>query len=419
MKHPTTGTPRTAWLAVLVAALGYFVDIYDLILFGVIRESSLLGIGIPKEELSVKGHLLLDIQMVGLLVGGIVWGVLGDKKGRLSVLFGSILLYSLANLANGFAYDLTSYAVLRFVAGVGLAGELGAGVTLVSELMPPKMRGIGATIIASFGALGAVVASLTGGYDWGQAEDNWRVAYWIGGGMGIVLLLLRIGVTESGMFRNVEQSSHRRGDVLALFRNRELFFRYLRCILIGVPIWYAIGILVFFVTDFAPEIGLVGDEKLVTGKAIMFAYFGLSAGDIASGLISQLLRSRKKVVLLFIVFTAAAVAYYLTMKDVTVTHVYWVCFLLGCTAGYWAIFVTGASEQFGTNLRATVTTSVPNFVRGSLVLVSLSYNLLLEPTGSHTVAAALVGGVTIVIALLVLMPMRETFGRDLNFVEKI
>lgn len=258
---PVSG--RTAVrLSVLVAALGYFVDIYDLILFSIVRVSSLTDIGVPADQLLTKGVLLLNMQMAGMLIGGIAWGVLGDKRGRLSVLFGSILMYSVANILNAFVHDVPTYAVLRLLAGIGLAGELGAGITLVSEIMPRETRGYATALVAAVGICGAVVAALVGDF------FEWRTAYIVGGVMGIALLLLRIGVHESGMFQQVKAEPHARGRFLQLFATRERATRYLSIIIIGVPIWYVVGILITFSPEFGRAMGFADIPR--AGTAVMY-----------------------------------------------------------------------------------------------------------------------------------------------------
>lgn len=417
---PTERLERGVIAAIVVAALGYFVDIYDLILFGVVRVESLKGIGVAEADITRNGEFLLNIQMIGMLIGGIIWGVLGDKKGRLSVLFGSIAMYSLANLANGFVNDLNSYAVLRFIAGIGLAGELGAGVTLVSELMPARTRGYGTSLIAAFGLLGAVAAALVGKYDWNIGFANWRIAYVVGGGLGILLLALRIGVHESGVYANMQHSSVVKGDFLQLFRHKSTLSKYLKCILIGVPIWYVVGILVVQAPEFAKALNL--SFKAEPAWAILLTYAGLSMGDLFSGVLSQLLKSRRQAVLIFLMMMTAFSFYYLTLDDVSPEHFYGVCFLLGFSSGYWAVFVTIAAEQFGTNIRATATTTVPNFVRGSLALSTGLFQFFRDGVfkgteGGILISAALVGGLVFSAAFLALHLMRESFGQELDFYE--
>ncbi|HEX5169144.1 MAG TPA: MFS transporter [Cyclobacteriaceae bacterium] len=394
---------------VIVAALGYFVDIYDLLLFGIVRLPSLRAIGVPEDALLNEGIYLINVQMIGLLIGGIVWGIFGDKKGRLSVLFGSILLYSVANIANGFITNVHQYAVLRFIAGVGLAGELGAGITLVSEILPKEIRGYGTTLVASVGMFGAVLA-----YFVADAFD-WRVAYYIGGGLGIALLITRISVYESGIFVNLrERDNIQRGNFLQLLTSANRLKRYLSCILIGTPIWYVIGILVILSPEFGTAFSL--PEPLVAGKAVMYSYIGLALGDVSSGLLSQWLKSRKKVVFIFILLTGLFILVYTLAPIKSTSFYYLMTVCLGFSVGYWALFVTVASEQFGTNLRATVTTTVPNFIRGTLPALNYFFLLAKAQWGIAT-GALIVGAGTIVIALIALSMLTETFSKDLNFVE--
>jgi MFS family permease len=393
---------------VIIAALGYFVDIYDLLLFSIVRVPSLRALGRTGDALLRDGIFLINIQMAGLLTGGILWGILGDKRGRLSVLFGSILLYSLANLANGFVTTVPQYAILRFIAGVGLAGELGAGITLVAEILPRQIRGYGTTLVAAVGLFGAVLA-----YFVAELTD-WQVAYWIGGGLGLCLLLLRYSVAESGMFAEVRDKKVERGNFFILFSRGPLLANYLRCILIGLPIWFVIGILVTFSPEFAASMNL--PEAIDAGKAVMCCYIGLSLGDLSSGVLSQALKSRKKVVLVFLFLTAAAMAIYLTSTALSATAFYTRCFFLGFAIGYWALFVTIAAEQFGTNIRATVATTVPNFVRGTVVPLTLAFEWL-RISHSMIFSAWVVGGASLLIAALALWKMKETFGKDLHFVE--
>lgn len=400
---------RTVYLTVLVAALGYFVDIYDLLLFSIVRVASLKDIGIPEDQLLSKGVLLINIQMFGLLVGGLIWGVLGDTKGRLSVLFGSIFMYSAANFANAFVHSIEAYAAWRFIAGVGLAGELGAGITLVAEILPKEKRGLGTTIVASIGILGAVAGGLIGDL------THWRVAYGIGGGLGFALLLLRIGVAESHMFDAIKHTDTvRKGSLKALISSGQNLFKYLRCILIGVPIWYVIGILITFSPEISKAMNMTAAVK--AGHAVMWSYLGLSMGDLASGLLSQYLKSRRRSVFAFLALTVVFCGVYLTLQGPTLPFFYFVCALLGFGTGYWAMFVTIAAEQFGTNLRATVATSVPNFVRGSVIPLTSAFELLRPHTGILQ-SAAIVGTVTLTIAFVSAYKMEETFHKDLNYLE--
>jgi MFS family permease len=400
---------RNVMLTVMVAALGYFVDIYDLILFSIVRVPSLKSFGLSGEALTDVGVRLINWQMGGMLIGGILWGILGDKRGRLTVLFGSILTYSLANIANGFAQTVLQYEIMRFVAGIGLAGELGAGITLVAEVMPREKRGIGTTVVAGVGILGAVVAALVGD------AFSWRIAYFVGGGLGLGLLLVRVGVTESGMFRVAKASGIKHGDFFAFFRNGKRLRRYLAVITVGVPVWYAVGILVTFSPEIAKGMGLTELPKPST--AVMLMYIGLAIGDFGSGFLSHLLKSRKRVLAGFLGLSSLSTIAYFTLGRMSLVAFYAVIVVLGIASGYWAVFVTVASEQFGTNIRATATTTAPNFVRGAVVIVTSSFQALKGPLGVVT-SAALVGVVVLVLGFVSLLGLEETHGKDLDFVEE-
>lgn len=391
-----------------MAALGYFVDIYDLILFAVVRTSSLRSLGVPDEALLREGVFLLNMQMLGMLAGGLAWGVLGDRKGRLSVLFGSILVYSIANLANAFAHGVPAYAFWRFVAGFGLAGELGAGVTLVAEILPRDKRGWGTTVVATVGVLGALLAGVV------ARELDWRKAYLVGGALGLALLLLRVSVLESGLFASLRGKTVRRGDLLAFVRSPDRLVRYLACILIGVPIWFVVGILVTFSPEFAPALGMT--EPVQAATAVMSCYAGLAFGDLGSGALSQLLRSRRQAVGIFLSALAALSAFYLAGPVLPARGFYVLCFALGVAGGFWAVFVTIAAEQFGTNLRATAATTVPNFVRGAVALLTSAF-MALKPHLGLVGSASAVGAVALVLAAGSLWLLPETYGRDLDFVE--
>ncbi|MEF3192302.1 MAG: MFS transporter [Campylobacterales bacterium] len=399
----------TLSLPVIVAALGYFVDIYDLILFGIVRVASLKELGLEGEALTEAGAYLLNMQMGGMLLGGILWGVMGDKRGRLSVLFGSIILYSVANFLNGFVTSIEQYALLRFMAGVGLAGELGAGVTLVAELLPPHQRGYGTMVIAGVGVTGAVAANLI------ASVFDWRMAYMIGGGLGFGLLLLRVGLTESGMFASVRRGSVVRGNFFALFTKKELFSRYAKAIGIGIPLWYIVGILILFSPEFAKALGIVGEVK--AGEAVMYCYIGLAIGDFASGYLSQKLRSRRKAVFAFLILSAVGVVGYLVaLQGAPAWLFYAVSLYLGIAAGYWAVFITVAAEQFGTNLRATVATTVPNFVRGMVIPIT-SLFIMLKGAMGILGSAAVVGFISFLLAFLALARLEETYHKNLDYIE--
>jgi putative MFS transporter len=409
-QRPASSLRAVFSLPVIVAALGYFVDIYDLVLFGIVRVPSLKSLGVSGRELTDYGVDLLNMQMAGMLVGGIIWGVLGDRKGRLKIMFGSIFLYSIANIANGMISSIPAYYALRFIAGIGLAGELGAGITLVSEVLHTSIRGYGTMLVASVGVSGAILANIiANAYDW-------RIAFVIGGILGLLLLITRIRVAESGMFKAMdEKAGIGRGKMQALFTDRKRFFRYLNSILIGVPIWFVVATLITFSPEFAKSLGTTGPVS--AGNAIMFCYLGLVFGDLSSGLLSQLLKSRKKVILIYMLLTIGAIALYFLQGSRSPAFFYGVCLALGFAVGYWAIFVTVAAEQFGTNLRATVATTVPNFVRGMVVPITLLFQLFRKPFGLEGGALA-VGAICLVSGFLALASLEETFHKDLDYFEE-
>lgn len=395
-------------LTVLVAALGYFVDMFDLLLFPIVRQPSLTALGVPAAMQIEVGATLLNWQMAGMLLGGIFWGILGDKKGRLSTLFGSIALYSVANLANAFVQSVPAYAMWRFLAGLGLAGELGAAVTMVSEILPKDLRGYGTAIVAAVGIFGAVTAKLVGDF------FPWRITYAIGGGLGLALLFLRVGLRESFMFAKTHEATVARGDFLALFTDWGRLGRYVRCILIGLPTWYVVGILITFSPEFAPVLKVTGPVN--AGTAVAFCYTGITLGSVLSGFLSQALHTRKKVVGWFAAGALAGVAVYLTARGMTPAIFYLLAGYLGLATGYWAVFVTVAAEQFGTNLRSTVATTVPNFVRGAVPLITGSF-LYFKPSLGMVGSAWIVGLACFALAFGALWGLPETHGRDLDFVE--
>lgn len=396
-------------LAIVVASLGYFVDVYDLILFTIVRVASLKDLGVVGDALLSEGAYLINMQMFGMLVGGLFWGILGDRLGRVSVLFGSIIIYSVANIANGFVNSIESYALWRLIAGIGLAGELGAGITLVSEMMPKEKRGYGTAIIAGVGVLGAVVAAGTSDY------LSWRNSYFVGGGLGLALLVLRVAVCESGLFEKTKSENVQRGSLVLLFSSKERVFRYLNCILIGLPVWFVAGIML----TFAPEMGkAIGVEGAVTASnAVFYTYLGLALGDFTSGLFCQYFKSRRKVIFIYLTMACVASAIILSAAGVSSFNYYLLCLPLGFASGYWAMFVTVAAEQFGTNLRATVATSAPNFVRGAAVIITSLFKYLIPSVG-HVHAAAYVAALCFIMAFLALFQLKDSFHVNLDFVER-
>jgi MFS family permease len=401
-------------LTIIIAALGYFVDIYELLLFSIVRKPSLIGIGVPDEKIAMleASATVINWQMIGLLIGGIIWGVLGDKKGRLSVLFGSILLYSVANFATGYVQTVDQYAWARFIGGIGLAGELGAGITLISEIMPKKNRGLGTSLVAGIGLLGAVFA-----YFVFKLTNDWRLCYKIGGGMGIVLLLLRVSVAESMMFAKVKAENISRGDFFMFFNNKTRFKKYMLAILIGLPTWYVIGILMNFSNRFASD--LYTGSLIDSGRATMFGYIGISIGDITVGLVSQYFKSRKKALYIFYTLTIVFSFFYFSSFNNSDSNMYLICGLLGFSSGFWAIFVTMGAEQFGTNLRATAATTIPNMVRGALPIMNLMFIELFQESMKWSLiqSGIVTGAIVMIIAIIAAIFTEDTFKKDLNYVE--
>lgn len=395
-------------LAVIISALGFFVDVYDLLLFAIIRKPSLLDLGLSPAELFTKGETIISIQMIGLLVGGIIWGIVGDKKGRLKVLFGSILVYSIANILNGMVTNINQYMILRFIAGVGLAGELGAGVTLVMELLPKEKRGVAAAMIASFGILGAVTAFFM------KELFDWRMCYYIGGGLGLVLLALRVSVKESELYSEQKTSSAQRGNFMMFFTNRNRFIRYMRCILIGLPAWYIIGVLITFADKFGVELGI---PNIDPGKAVMVLYLAIAFGDLSVGLLSHQLKSRKKSLFTFYGITIFFLfLFFLQFGNETIFYL--ICAGLGYGTGFSVVYITMSAEQFGTNLRASAAISIPNMVRGSLPLIILLFQASRHFFQSYLTGAWITGAILFTVAIFSASRMEETYGKELDFIEE-
>ena len=396
-------------IAVIVAALGYFVDIYDLLLFNIVRIPSLTSLGLNTEQVNSSGEKIIMIQMFGLLIGGVIWGIMGDKKGRLSVLFGSIILYSTANIFNGFVHTVNAYATTRFIAGIGLAGELGAGITLVSELISKEKRGIATSFVAGIGLTGAVVAYFI------SRTFDWRICYFIGGGLGFCLLILRVSVFESGMYRQVKESKVSRGNFGMFFNNGTRFKKYILSILIGLPTWYVIGILIAFSNKFGKQFHI--QEDIIPGKATMYAYIAISVADVLVGFVSQWLKSRKKALYIFYFLTTVGIGLYFSPINNNATVMYLICAFLGFSTGFWALFVTMAAEQFGTNLRAMAATTAPNMVRGSLAFLALPIFNWLQHYFSYAQSGLVTGCVVMAITVTAAIFTKETFGKELNYVE--
>lgn len=397
-------------LTVLVAGLGYFVDMFDITLFGVVRVQSLQALGVTDpHDILKSGVFLYNSQMIGMMVGGLLWGVWADKRGRLSVMFGSIILYSLGNIANAFVWDVNSYAICRFLTGVGLAGELGAAITLVAESLPKETRGYGTTIVATLGLLGSVTAAYFG------QHISWKAAYILGGIMGLLLLLTRFKVFESGMYEKTHNTQVERGNLMMLLKKGRLL-KYLKCVFMGVPIYFITGVLFTFSPELTQSLNVQG--VVSAGNALLWGSIGLAAGDFISGLLSQALKSRNKAITICLLAAFALILVYLNVQGLTADTIYVICFLLGSAAGYWAVLVTVSAEQFGTNIRGTVATTVPNFVRGSAALVVSLFLYLKTEVMSADKAALVVGALFFAIALISIWTLEETYGKDLDYFEK-
>jgi putative MFS transporter len=400
---------RLMTVSVIVASLGYFVDVYDLILFSIVRSASLKSMGYQGQQIMDYGVLLLNVQMVGMLLGGIIWGVLGDKKGRVKILFASILLYSIANIVNGFVQTIEGYTICRFIAGLGLAGELGVAVTLVLEILPKDIRGYGTMVVATIGVSGAVAANLVAKF------FDWRSAYIIGGVLGTLLLVLQMKVSESAAFTHSQNTAVKKGNFFAFFTNKIRFYRYMKSIFIGLPIWFSLSVLITFSPEFAKALKING--VINAGDAVMYYYIGASIGDLVTGFLSQYLKSRKKILFYSITLLALMIAVYLIQYDISVSTFYIICFLTGLPAGYWAVFVTVSAEQFGTNLRATAASTIPNFVRGFVVPITLLFQMFVYMTNIK-MSGAIVGGICLVIAFIALLRLEETYHKELDYEEE-
>jgi MFS family permease len=399
-------------LPVFVAALGYFVDVYDLLLFTIVRQTSVMSIGSTAETIIVDSAHIINWQMSGLLIGGILWGVLGDKKGRLKVLFGSILLYSVANILTSFVQNVDQYAYCRFIGGIGLAGELGAGITLVSEMLPKHKRGIGTSMVAGIGLFGAVFAYFTFKY-----TNDWRLCYQIGGVLGFFLLILRVKVAESFMFESVKLSKLAKGNFFMFFQNKKRFVKYITAILIGLPTWFVIGVLINYSNKFASS--LYGINLIDSGRSIMLAYIGIASGDLLIGYVSQYFKSRKKALMLFYILSIIGMILFFSPFNNNDSRMYLICAFLGFSTGYWAIFNQMAAEQFGTNLRATAATTIPNMVRGALPLINFLFlDILQKKLGWDIVQSGmLTGAIVMVITLVAYFFTEETYHKDLDYME--
>ena len=400
-------------LPVIVGALGFFVDIYDLLLFNIVRKSSFRDLGVPEDAMKDIGESIISWQMFGLTIGGILWGIMGDKKGRKSVLFGSILLYSLATIGNGFVQTVEQYTWLRFIAGLGLAGELGASITLTSELLPKEKRGIAAALIATSGVMGTITAYFVHNL----SGENWRLCYFIGGGMGIALLFLRVGVLDSKLYDVTKNAQVKMGNFLMILNNQERFWRYMRCIFIGLPVWFVIGVMISFSDEFAKRFGI---EDFDQPKALMLQYVALAFGDMGAGFLSNYLRSRKKTLLIYYGILSFFMILFFALKGGgNAFNMYAICMGLGFGSGISVVYITMSAEQFGTNLRATAAISIPNLVRGFLPLILVIFQYLRrdQMLNNYVTAAWVTGLFIVALGLWSVIKTKETFEKDLDYLE--
>jgi MFS transporter, putative metabolite:H+ symporter len=398
------------WLAIIASALGFFVDLYDIMILSVVRKSSLLAVGVPEGELLSKGVSLINVQMAGMLLGGFIWGIIGDKMGRLSVLFGSIVLYSSATFANAYAPNFDIYLLLRFLAGVGLAGELGAAITLVTEQMPQKYRGIGPAIIGGCGMLGAIFGAYIGG------KYSWQFTYQLGGGLGFLLLILRLGVLESGLYNQIKDKTTIKGDLRLLFKNKDYIKKYISICVLGFPVWYVNGVVMTFTPEIAKAWGMVEIPSVST--VVIYYFIGLTFGDLTGGFVSQYFKSRKKAIRLYLSMYAVAAVVFFMFGNKSIIIYNGLILFLGFCVGYSIVLLTLAAEQYGTNIRSTVTTSSLNILRATVIPQTLLFGFLSPYIGTVNAAMA-VGVIAILLAFWGLRNLDETFHKDLNYMEEL
>jgi len=398
------------WITVLVAAMGYFVDVTDLWLFSNLRVASLRDLGLSDDQVTDTGALLLNSQQIGLLVGSVIWGVMGDRRGRASVMFGSIFLYSVGNILNAFVTSVPQYVALRFITGVGLAGEIGAGITLVCEILPRDKRGIGTTFVTGLGVAGAILAALMGKY------LSWRTAFFVGGCLGLGLFFLRVFTHDSGLFERMsEERAIKRGSIKQLVTTPDLLVRFLSCVASGMPIYLTFSIFAVFSPEIAPALGI--KESVSISDVMLCVSVGLTLGDVLAGVISQLAR-RRKGPLIFLVLMNFVAAVTITMGLSRSSLGYLVLvFILGLTSGYWACLITTSAEQFGTNIRATVTTMVPNFVRATAIPITILF-IQVKKYLSIQNTVLLVTFIVFSAAFWGLSRLRESFHADLDYYEE-
>ncbi len=398
-------------LGIIVSALGFFVDLYDIMALAAIGETSLKAIGVAAENIKNDINYLQSMQMLGMLIGGFLWGIIGDKYGRLKVLFGSIILYSFFTFLNAFVTGTGQYAACRFLAGLGLAGELGAGITLVSEQMKKEKRGLGPAIIAGFGVLGAIVAVFIGKY------ADWRTVYITGGVLGFLLLILRIGVVESGLFTIAKTSKISKGNFLIILRNWNYLKKFLCILLVGIPGWFVNGVMMQFSNYISSSMGM--NPLPDKGKVIIYFFIALSLGDVLGGLVSQWLKSRKKSMYIFLSLHLLMLILFFTIGKNS-AQLYYIIFAgLGLSVGFVIQLFTLAAEQFGTNIRTLVTSSGLNLVRGWVIPLGALFAWMNDSL--HIIewkVAAIIAFSVAAVSFWALSQLDETFNNELEFVSE-
>jgi putative MFS transporter len=397
------------FLVLFVASFGYFVDVYDLWVFAAVRVASLKDLGVPTAEIMPTGILLLNLQMGGMLLGGILFGVLGDRMGRTRVMFFSILTYSLATLANAFVPNVETYAVLRFLSGIGLAGELGLGATLISEILPKEKRGLGVGVLVGFGVMGPMAAGLAA-----QAFD-WKTCYLIGGILGLALLALRVRVAESPIFQEAEKTATRQGDLRLMFESPTRLWRFLGCVALGLPTWLVFGILITFSEEILGSLSL---PALAAPILLVYCNIAMPIGNFVTIGVSQYFKNRRWVMAGFTLFALVGVmALFLLPRPLSPFEVKIVYMVITFAAGSWVLMAVIAAESFGTNLRATAATAVPNFARASVIPMTLGLQAL-KPHMPLGDAVMILMGLCFILPLIALWRLKETFGKPLNYFEK-
>lgn len=405
-------------LLILVASLGYFVDAYDLIIASVVRSSAIVELGLAQvgtPEHTKYAQLFEYVQSAGILLGGIIFGVYSDKKGRKKALYYSIAIYSIANILNGLLsasvpFVGTVYCILRFICGFALAAELSIGIVMISETMKAKHRGYGTMIVVSFGILGAVLAAVLFEF----IGIHWQTLYLIGGIAGVLLLIFRFSVKETNPFLDLENQESERGSWVMIFKNRRLLKILFNAILLGFPIYFFISIPIKFATDYGKELGLTIKGTI----PIIVFYIAMSVSDIIANYLCQLFENRKKVLYFYLGLCTISV-FLLHFYPPTTPEQYFYLFspLMGFASGYWALLITFTNEQIGTNIRSTYTTAVPNVVRSLFIPIQLLLTVL-QPTFGTSTSVFYIGVLAVILALLGLYSLKETWGKNLKFIDE-